>query len=70
MTVSLGPPPFGCTSSSTSVGLFVAENPERILDTRTPGQGRLWPGWVVEGGVPDPWVASVQAFELPPRQPA
>lgn len=42
----------GPTSSSTAVGLFVAESPERILDTRAPGQGRLWPGWVVEGGVP------------------
>ena len=43
----------GPTSPSSEVGLFVPVDPVRILDTRDPGQiGKLWPGWVVEGGVP------------------
>ncbi len=40
-------------SPSSTDGLFVPVDPQRILDTRLPGQiGRLWPGWVVEGRVP------------------
>ena len=39
------------SSPLSEIGLFVPVDPERILDTRDPGQiGRLWPGWTVEGG--------------------
>ncbi len=41
------------TSPASTVGLFVPLAPQRILDTRLPGQiGKLWPGWVVESKVP------------------
>ncbi len=40
-------------SSPSTDGLFVPVDPQRILDTRLPGEiGKLWPGWVVEGRVP------------------
>jgi sortase (surface protein transpeptidase) len=40
-------------SAMSSDGLFVPLVPQRILDTRLPGEiGRLWPGWVVEAAVP------------------
>lgn len=43
----------GETSPSSTTGLFVPVTPNRLLDTRQPGQiGRLWPQWVVEAGVP------------------
>ena len=40
-------------SELSSVGLFVPMAPDRILDTRAPGEiGRLWPRWVVERKLP------------------
>lgn len=43
----------GPTSPAGTNGLFVPVNPQRILDTRQPGQiGRLWPNWIVESRVP------------------
>ncbi|MCB0966541.1 MAG: sortase [Ilumatobacter sp.] len=43
----------GPSSSLSQVGLFVPLTPERIMDTRLPGQiGRMWPGWVVEVPIP------------------
>jgi sortase (surface protein transpeptidase) len=41
------------SSPASSVGLFVPVAPQRVLDTRDPGQiGRLWPRWVVECRLP------------------
>lgn len=43
----------GPESTARISGLFVPVTPERILDTRHPGQvGRLWPHWVVGAAVP------------------
>ena len=43
----------GDSSPSSTFGLFVPLTPQRILDTRSPGQiGRLWPQWMVEAPVP------------------
>lgn len=43
----------GESSPSSTFGLFVPVTPQRMLDTRDPGQiGRLWPRWVVEAAVP------------------
>jgi hypothetical protein len=51
------------TAFAQSRGLFVPVDPERILDTRDPGQiGRLWPGWHVEGLVPG--AAATQASSI------
>lgn len=42
----------GESSPSSTFGLFVPVTPQRLLDTRDPGQiGRLWPRWVVEAPV-------------------
>jgi hypothetical protein len=50
-------------SPSSQVGLFVPVFPQRILDTRQPGQmGRLWPRWVVTAGVPG--AAGVEASAI------
>ncbi len=44
-------------SELSSVGLFVPMAPDRILDTRAPGEiGRLWPRWVVERKLPAAWL--------------
>jgi Sortase domain len=41
------------SGSPASTGLFVPVTPQRLMDTRRPGQmGRLWPGWVVEVPIP------------------
>ncbi len=51
------------TAFAQSRGLFVPVDPERILDTRDPGQlGKLWPGWHVEGLVPG--AAATQASSI------
>lgn len=43
----------GETSPVSTFGLFVPLVPQRVLDTRQPGQiGKLWPRWVVEAKVP------------------
>lgn len=43
----------GESSEDSEVGLFVAMDPERILDTRMPGEiGKMWPRWVVEAKLP------------------
>lgn len=40
-------------SDLSTDGLFVSLRPQRILDTRSPGEiGKLWPHWVVERKVP------------------
>ena len=41
------------SSALSQVALFVPLTPNRILDTRDPGQiGKLWPNWVVESKIP------------------
>ena len=53
----------GPTSANSSDGLFVPMAPQRILDTRKPGElGRLWPGWMVETAIPDPARTDAQAI--------
>jgi hypothetical protein len=43
----------GPSSGSSDRGLFVPVTPERLKDTRLPGEmGRMWPGWVVEVPIP------------------
>ena len=43
----------GPQSSLSQTGLFVPVTPQRLIDTRDPGQiGRMWPGWVVEVPLP------------------
>ena len=39
----------GAGTTPSETGLFVPVTPQRLIDTRQPGQiGRMWPGWVVE----------------------
>ncbi|MDJ0771319.1 MAG: sortase [Ilumatobacter sp.] len=53
----------GSTSSLSSVGLYVPLEPDRLLDTRDPGEiGRLWPNWVVEGKLPAAAAANASAI--------
>ncbi len=43
----------GGASSLSQTGLFVPVVPDRLIDTRNPGQiGRMWPNWVVEVPLP------------------
>lgn len=43
----------GPDSARSDTGLFVPLTPQRIKDTRDPGEiGRLWPGWIVEAQLP------------------
>ena len=50
-------------SPLSSEGLFVPLTPQRILDTRWPGEiGKLWPSWVVERRLPSavaPYASSI-----------
>jgi hypothetical protein len=40
-------------TQESEIGLFVAMDPERILDSRMPGEiGRMWPKWRVEATIP------------------
>lgn len=44
----------GTSAPESTTGLFVPVNPQRLLDTRAPGQaGRTWNSWLVECPVPD-----------------
>ncbi|TVR22380.1 MAG: sortase [Ilumatobacter sp.] len=53
----------GSDAPASVNGLFVPVNPERVLDTRRPGQiGRLWPNWVVEAPVPGEGGVGAQAI--------
>ncbi len=53
----------GDTSPVSTKGLFVPVVPERLLDTRLPGQmGRLWPAWVVEAPLPSAIAGSASAI--------
>lgn len=50
------------SSALSTDGLFVPVAPQRLIDTRLPGQiGKLWPNWVVEVKVPDSIAASAAA---------
>lgn len=43
----------GDSSPASTFGLFVPVTPQRLIDTRDPGQiGRLWPRWMVEATIP------------------
>ena len=50
------------SSPPSEAGLFVPVTPQRLLDTRLPGQiGKLWPNWVVEVTLPDEIAANASA---------
>ena len=53
----------GPDAAASTNGLFVPIIPDRILDTRQPGQiGRLWPGWIVTAAIPGEGATSAQAI--------